>query len=192
MMSHESERWKEAVRQAETTGASAATAAQDDLNPGVEASRMMADTDWRRIERILDRFEAAALESGMPVALLAAIASRESRAGAALRHGWGDRARAFGIMQVDARYHVLTGLDDPEGIKHITQAANILAGNLRDMQRAHPDWEDAYLIKGAACAYNAGPGNVRTRAGMDSGTTGNDYGSDVMARAQFYLERIDR
>jgi peptidoglycan hydrolase-like protein with peptidoglycan-binding domain len=32
--------------------------------------------------------------------------------------------------------------------------------------------------------YNSGPGNVRTQAGMDVGTTGGDYSNDVWARAQ--------
>lgn len=33
-------------------------------------------------------------------AVIAAIISRESRAGAALKDGWGDRGNGFGLMQV--------------------------------------------------------------------------------------------
>jgi len=36
--------------------------------------------------------------------------------------------------------------------------------------------------------YNAGCGNVQTYSGMDIGTTGNDYSSDVVSRANFYRD----
>jgi len=36
----------------------------------------------------------------MDPAVIAGIISRESRAGAALKDGWGDRGNGFGLMQV--------------------------------------------------------------------------------------------
>ena len=56
----------------------------------------------------------------------------------------------------------------------------------------HPDWSDENILKGACVAYNAGASNVRTIEKMNEGTTHNDYGDDVIARAQFYLTALDR
>ena len=54
----------------------------------------------------------------------------------------------------------------------------------------HPDWSDENVLKGACVAYNSGVSNVVTIAGMNRGTTHNDYGDDVIARAQFYHENL--
>jgi soluble lytic murein transglycosylase-like protein len=185
-------RWDLALMAAPTTGASAVTASQDGLSAGVQSSQKMAQTDLQRIKTISDRFGAAANEFGLPAALLAAIASRESRGGNILdSQGWGDHGNAFGIMQVDKRYHTIEGIPDPKSVPHLEQATGILVDNLQQVQAKHPDWEDAYLLKGAVVAYNAGVQTVQTKAGMDIGTTGDDYGSDVIARAQYYANHAD-
>ncbi|RKH87459.1 hypothetical protein D7Y21_18990 [Corallococcus sp. AB045] len=171
------------LSQYQPTGASARTARQDGLQPGVAASTKMAQTDLARLQQYKGNIEAAAAKHGLPPALLAAIASRESRAGAALdRTGHGDGGNGFGVMQVDHRYHTTKG--GPTSAEHIDQAAGILKGYVNDMKKAHPDWSEAQQLRGAVAAYNSGPGNVRTLAGMDQGTTGNDYSNDVWARAQ--------
>ncbi|NOK17318.1 peptidoglycan-binding protein [Corallococcus carmarthensis] len=171
------------LSQYKPTGASARTAAQDGLQPGVAASTKMAQTDLARLQKFKGNIEAAAAKHGLPPALLAAIASRESRAGAALdRTGHGDGGNGFGVMQVDHRFHTTKG--GPTSAEHIDQAAGILKGYVNDMKKAHPDWSEAQQLRGAVAAYNSGPGNVRTQAGMDVGTTGNDYSNDVWARAQ--------
>ena len=38
--------------------------------------------------------------------------------------------------------------------------------------------------------YNFGPDDVETKSGMDRGTTGNDYSSDVISRAKFYERKL--
>ncbi|RKH34602.1 hypothetical protein D7Y13_34895 [Corallococcus praedator] len=165
------------------TGASARTARQDGLQPGVAASTKMAQADLKRILPFKGAIEAAAAKHGVPPALLAAIASRESRGGAALdRTGHGDGGNGFGVMQVDHRYHQTQG--GPTSAAHIDQAAGILKGMLNTVKKDHPDWSEAQQLRGAVAAYNSGTGNVRTLAGMDQGTTGNDYSNDVWARAQ--------
>jgi hypothetical protein len=74
----------------------------------------MAETDLRRVRPLIEKFNAAGLKADLPPALLAAIASRESRCGNVLDpHGFGDGKYAFGIMQVDKRSHNLEGLPDP-------------------------------------------------------------------------------
>jgi hypothetical protein len=60
----------------------------------------------------------------------------------------------------------------------------------QQVQKKHPSWPDEDVLKGALVAYNSGLRNVQTIARMDSGTTGNDYGADVMARGQFYLQHF--
>ncbi len=179
-------RWERALPDVPTTGASAQTAGQDNLLPGIQASRQMAETDLSRVKAIADTFCTAASKFGVPAAVLAAIASRESRCGNVLLNGWGDNGNAFGVMQVDKRYHQPEGLTEPTSLEHIEQATGILASYLEEVEKKHPDWEDPFILKGAAVAYNSGVSNVRTKTGMDIGTTGNDYGSDVMARAQYY------
>jgi hypothetical protein len=185
-------RWDRALPQAPTVGASAETAWQDHLPPGVQSSRDMAQADLQRVKAIADLFCTAAAKFGVPAAVLAAVASRESRCGKVLSStGWGDKDNAFGIMQVDKRFHKPAGQPDPGSREHIEQATGIFVDYLEGVQKKHPDWEDPYLLKGAAVAYNAGVKTVQTKDGMDIGTTGNDYGSDVMARAQYYANHSE-
>jgi len=183
------DRWTAALRRARTAGASAVTAAQDGLQPGVAASEQMAQTDLQRVLALKDAFLLSGKTFDVPPALLAAIASRESRCGNVLApDGTGDQGNGFGIMQVDKRFHRAVG--GPRSQEHINQATEILVDFRRQVHRKHPSWADKHVLKGALVAYNSGIGNVQTIAHMDSGTTGNDYGADVLARAQFYLQRL--
>lgn len=165
------------------TGASAVTARQDGLSAGPAASHKMAETDRARLQKYAPEFAAAGKKYGVPPALLAAIASRESRGGAALdSHGFGDHGNGYGLMQVDKRFHKLEG--GPYSTAHIEQAAGILKSDLNAVKKAHPSWPPEQQLRGAVAAYNSGTGNVQTIKGMDVGTTGNDYSNDVWARAQ--------
>jgi len=165
------------------TGASAATARQDGLPAGVASSHKMARTDLPKIKKYADEFAAAGKKHGLPPALLAAIASRESRGGSALdSRGFGDHGNGFGLMQVDKRFHALKG--GPYSAAHIDQAAGILKSYQNQIKAKHPDWPPEQQLRGAVAAYNSGVGNVQTLKGMDVGTTGNDYSNDVWARAQ--------
>jgi soluble lytic murein transglycosylase-like protein len=183
------DRWTVALQEANTTGASAVTAAQDGLQPGIPASQQMAQTDLQRVLALKDAFVTSGERFDVPPALLAAIASRESRCGNALSSdGTGDNGNGFGIMQVDKRFHPVVG--GPRSQDHINQATAILADFRRQVQDKHPGWADKDVLKGAVVAYNSGVGNVQTIGGMDRGTTGNDYGSDTIARGQFYLQHF--
>ncbi len=167
-----------------TAGASTATAGQDGLRSGgASASAKLAQTDLSRLKKYSADFEAVGKKYGFPPALLAAIASRESRGGAALdSRGFGDHGHGFGLMQVDDRTAAPKG--GPYSREHIDHGASILKGKLDEVKRAHPGWSPEMQLKGAVAAYNVGAGNVRTQAGMDKGTTGNDYSNDVWERAK--------
>jgi hypothetical protein len=184
--------WNQALAKAPTTGASAQTAYQDHLPAGVDSSHKMARTDLPKVMQIAAVLRQVGAALDVPPAVIAALASRESRCGAVLdARGFGDGGHAFGILQVDKRFHTLLGVDKgPASREHFEQAVGIFVAFRNQVQAKHPDWEAEFLLKGAAVAYNSGVGNVQTKQGMDQGTTGNDYGSDVIARAQFYAGQL--
>jgi LysM repeat protein len=173
-----------------TGGASDRTARQDGLPQrgirGVLASEAMAATDRTRVMRHRDKFVAAGKKFGLPPALLAAIASRESRGGNVLAaDGTGDGGHGFGIMQVDDRNDfavVRTG--GPSGQRHIDQATGILKDKLEAVKRKFPDLAEEKQLATAVSRYNGGRGRAHPES--DLGTTGSDYMNDVWARAQFY------
>lgn len=172
-----------------TTGASRTTAAQDGLPAGVKSSRTMARTDWPRIKPLKLTFENIARNYDLEPYVLAAIASRESRAGAMLdARGYGDHGNGFGIMQIDQRYHPGTDRVPPTSVQHIDAAARILSNYVLRVGVKKPSWDAEWRLRGAILAYNAGPSNVQTKSNLDVGSTGNDYSADVWERAKYYAE----
>ena len=180
------QRWRTALLAATSKGASEKTAAQDLLSAGISASQQMAKKDLKRVQSMRDKFQICAKKFDVPAALIAAIASRESRCGNVLApDGTGDHGFGWGIMQVDKRYHSPVG--ERDSLEHIEQAAGLLSLYRKQVAERHPSWSDSNILKGAIVAYNSGVSNVQTIENMDTGTTGNDYSSDVIARAQFYM-----
>jgi hypothetical protein len=172
------------------TGCADATAAQDGIDAGgPAASGQMANTDWGRASAIKVRFDAAGAEANLPAALIAAVASRESRCGNVLRDGWGDGGNAFGIMQVDKRFHVPAGVTDPKSQAHIGQATGIPASFLAQMQIKFADQAAARQLQAAVAAYDCGAGRAASPDTADAHTTDGDYSNDVWARAAFYLTK---
>ncbi len=171
----------------QTTGASAATAGQDGAPAGVAGSQQMAETDRARLERYRDVFQQVGAQTGLPPALLAAIASRESRGGAALREDGSARydPNGYGLMQIDRLHNPGLIRGGPYSVEHVATAAGLLQRNLQEIRAAHPEWTPAEQLRGAVAAYNVGTDDVRTLGRMDIGTTGNDYSADVWARAQY-------
>ena len=168
-------------------GASRATARQDRLPGGMDSSIKMAQNDENRTLAHKDKFVEAAAQHDLPPALLAAIASRETRGGSQLgRDGYSIYGgnEGFGLMQVDAGHHTPTG--EATSAEHIEQAAGILAGFRDQLANRHRTWTEGQVLKGAVAAYNTGPGRVRSISGMDSRTTGRDYSNDTWVRAQYY------
>jgi membrane-bound lytic murein transglycosylase MltF len=154
------------------SGCGAATAAAERVAPGVDGSRRIAQIDLARVDALKAKFEAAAAATGMPRALLAAIASRESHCGAILDHNSeGDGGEGFGIMQVDRRSHQQEGRPDPRSQAHIDQASGILADGFRQMQQKFPSASEAEQLRAAVAAYNCGSDGVHSIASPDGRTT---------------------
>jgi hypothetical protein len=191
-------RWEKALKNCPTEGCKKATAEPEGISPaGVAASHEIARRDLKNLnQERLTSLKKAAQKLNVPAGIVAALASRESHLGAILgkfgnKPGWGDNNHAWGILQVDRRYHTpLAGLDDPYSQAHIEQAIGIFSTYRDRVDKNHPDWPDEQVLKGACVAYNSGVSNVRTIGGMNEGTTHDDYGDDVIARAQFYLENL--
>ncbi|XP_074545602.1 lysozyme g-like isoform X4 [Halichoeres trimaculatus] len=179
------------IMRVETTGASWQTAQQDRLgSSGVEASHTMAQTDADRMEEFRSKINRVGAMKGIDPALIAAIISRESRAGNVIRAtgGWGDHGNAWGLMQVDVNPngggHTAQGAWDSE--EHISQATGILVYFIGRIRQKFPSWNADQQLKGGIAAYNMGDGNVHSYEGVDERTTGKDYSNDVVARAQWY------
>ncbi|XP_042341094.1 lysozyme g [Plectropomus leopardus] len=183
------------IMKVQTTGASQQTAQQDRLGySGVRASHTMADTDSGRMERYRSKINSVGAKKGIDPALIAAIISRESRAGNVLHGGWGDydssrgAYNAWGLMQVDVNPngggHTAQGAWDSE--EHLCQGADILVYFIGRIRNKFPGWSTEQQLKGGIAAYNMGDGNVHSYDNVDACTTGGDFSNDVVARAQWY------
>jgi hypothetical protein len=179
-------------------GASQATANQDGLSySGVPASNKMVENDLSELNAMRSAYNNVGRKLCVEPALVAAIASRESRAGRLLHTcgGWGDCSggcsgcRAYGILQCDV-YSSGLGSDCTshhwQSEAHLEMMVDRVL--IRDkhacVKAKHPTWLPHQQLQGAVAAYNFGCSNVQTWPGLDQGTTGNDYSGDVMARAQ--------
>ncbi|XP_078700603.1 uncharacterized protein LOC144927183 isoform X1 [Branchiostoma floridae x Branchiostoma belcheri] len=175
------------IMNVDTTGASERTARQDENAKhliGVPASQQLARNDLSRLNNYKSQIDEAATDKNMDPAIIAAIISRESRAGNVLdANGWGDHGNGFGLMQVDRRYHTPVG--EPYSTEHMKQATQILIDTINCVKDEHSDWTAEMALKGGISGYNAGCDNVQTYEGMDVGTTFDDYANDVVARAQW-------
>ncbi|XP_026159577.1 lysozyme g-like [Mastacembelus armatus] len=183
------------IMDVETSGASAQTAQQDNLGySGVRASETMAQTDAGRMSQYRDMIKRVGKRYGIHPALIAAIISRESRAGNALHDGWGDydtrrgAYNAWGLMQVDVNPN--GGGHTPQGAwnseEHLCQGTEILVYFIKRISSKFSGWSQEEKLKGGIAAYNMGDGNVHSYANVDAHTTGKDYSNDVVARAHWY------
>ncbi|KAK7138346.1 hypothetical protein R3I94_013836 [Phoxinus phoxinus] len=89
------------IMKIDTTGASEDTARQDKLTiKGVEASKKLAEIDLARMEKYKSIITKVGRARKMDTAVIAAIISRETRAGNLLKNGWDTTGNGFGLMQV--------------------------------------------------------------------------------------------
>ncbi|XP_037830951.1 lysozyme g [Kryptolebias marmoratus] len=181
------------ITKVKTTGASKKTAQQDRLGyKGERASHKMAKMDAGRMEKYKSMICKVANEFEVDPALIAAIISRESRAGNILKDGWGDwdsqrkAYNAWGLMQVDV--NPKGGGHTPEGNwnskENLRQGTQILVDFIDKIRTKFPRWSKEQQLKGGIAAYNMGDGNIHSYENVDANTTGRDYSNDVVARAQ--------
>lgn len=106
----------------------------------------------------------AADEAEFPPFILAALALRESDATWGLPYhpkgdpcGWGDGGNAYGIFQIDKRWHSMfissMAAKTPEG--QANYAAGLLDQNKSRLHRMFPYLQECQLQMAALCAYNA-------------------------------------
>ena len=149
---------------------------------------LSTELTYVRLRGLIPYFTEASKRYGLPMVLLLAIASRESRMGLALSpDGTGDHGNGIGIMQIDRRYHPgFTDRHSPfDHQANIDYGAQYLAKLFQQFNRN---------TDRAVAAYNAGPNKVRTAiyAGLppDSVTTGGDYSQDALARKQLIKQLL--
>ncbi|CAL8383216.1 unnamed protein product [Boreogadus saida] len=173
------------IMRVKTSGASDKTASADGRTGGVglQASGEMASDDLERMKSYKTIIGNVACKRDVDPALIAAIISRETRGGAAISGTNGYQGNGFGLMQVDKNWHEPEGDWDSE--THLDQATGILVDMISVVREKFPGWSPEQHLKGAIAAYNMGE-RVLEFADVDWKTTGNDYSSDVVARAQFY------
>ncbi|KAG9261563.1 lysozyme g-like isoform X2 [Astyanax mexicanus] len=165
-----------------TTGAGPGTSKQlwNSSLTGVEASCALAQEDVERMKSYKNSILSVGRDTGIDPAIIAAIISRETRAGHFLQaNGWNSGHKAFGIMQVHRDNHPRGGKDSEE---HMVQAVGLLKSFIQSMNSS---WSPELRYKGGIAAYNCGPGDVSSQE-VDKKTEGGDYSSDVVARAQWY------
>ncbi|XP_009999743.1 PREDICTED: lysozyme g-like [Chaetura pelagica] len=173
------------IMNVDTTGASETTARPEGLSyAGVAASQKIAENDLKNMGKYQAMIKRVGNSKCVDPAVIAGIISRESHAGAVLENGWGDHGNAFGLMQVDKRYHKIVGAWDSE--EHLMQGTEILCYMIKEVAKKFPTWTKEQQLKGGISAYNAGYSNIQSYDSVDNGTTHRDYSNDVVARAQLY------
>lgn len=171
------------------------------LSPGKEAEETFQGNAELNLKSARE-FKTLAVEIGekwdFPPALILSLMNRESRFGKLLDHmGWGDNNNAFGLFQVDRRFHPIVPGDDPFGWQHINQAMGVLRIAFEKISRGFPFWSKAECLAAALVAYNSGVQNVRTRpdspahwAQLDKGTANNNYSRDIWVGAQYFKQHL--
>ena len=146
----------------------------------IDSLAISSQLTYVRIRGLFGYFHKAADKHNVPIALLLAIASRESNMGLNLDANWtGDNGYGIGIMQIDRRYHpeFTSQFANNDHQANINYGAEFLSGLFRQFPGDLP---------AAIAAYNAGPARVRSAraSGLppDAVTTGRDYSSDVIER----------
>lgn len=69
-------------------------------------------------------------------------------------------------------------------LAHIEQAEGIFNNGLNKVEAAHPSWSAAQDLRAAVDRYNGGQSINLNH--LDGGSTGGDYGGDVLGRAQTF------
>ncbi|XP_072470766.1 lysozyme g-like protein 2 isoform X2 [Notamacropus eugenii] len=149
------------------------------INCGISGSEMFAEMDLVPMKKYETIIKDVGQKQCVDPALIAAIISRETHAGSALRDGWDYQGLKFGLMQLDKHTYQPTGAWDSE--EHLTQAVRILTDKIKAIQRKFPTWTMSQHLKGGLSAYRSGIDDIGTPSDVE-----NDYTNDILARCKFY------
>lgn len=168
------------------------------MSPSQQVAKQLRE-EIRRAERdgVVAACLAAERQAGLPRGLLVAIASRETN----MRNIAGDKGHGRGVFQIDDRFHgdwlrrhgaagagAVPSVEDGAEYAAGLLAANFAFGRSKGLSGRR-------LLKFAVAAYNAGAGGawkaVQLTGDPDSGTTGRNYGADVLDRLRVVENELD-
>ncbi|XP_014906649.1 lysozyme g-like [Poecilia latipinna] len=183
------------LSQMTTTGASKITKEKNSSNKngmtGVEVSKMLAQQDLELMSKYKKDIKSVGKALRLHPALIAAIISKQSRAGGTLDcKGYGKLdSVCFGLMQIHKDYHELKGTAFSR--EHIDQGSTCLIHLIKDMKNRKPDWSEEMQLKGALVGYMTGLERVPLDQPdhLDSETRTKDFSNDIIARAQFFEQK---
>jgi hypothetical protein len=150
-------------------------------SPEVKAALDTANKDKASVERAIDGWNtvvAAANAHGIDPALLAAIGIRES--------GFSNIDQpdglGRGVFQIDLGAHPnVTEAQAHDLAFSADYAAGLLASNMASLRAEFPNFTADQLTQATAASYNFGVDDISGNpATIDVGTTGNNYGSNIM------------
>ncbi|MBX9882943.1 MAG: hypothetical protein K2X73_13335 [Sphingomonas sp.] len=152
-------------------------------NPAVQSALRTANADEAGVDRAIANWStivSAANAHGIDPALLGAIAIRESDFQDINQIGGG---LGRGVFQIDLGAHPgVTEAQANDLAWSADYAANLLATNMAELARDHPNFTHDQLTQATAASYNFGTGNISGNPStIDVGTTGGNYGSNVQA-----------
>jgi hypothetical protein len=160
------------------------------------ASQLRSELDGARGQGLVAACLAVERKARLPRGLLVAIASRES----SCRNIVGDGGHGRGAFQIDDRFHrdwlrqhgAASAGRVPAVADGAAYAAELLAANYAFGRSK--GLRGKRLLRFAVAAYNAGAGGawkaVQKSGDPDAGTTGGDYGADVLRRMRLVRELL--
>jgi hypothetical protein len=160
-------------------------------NPGVQSALALAHADEAGVIRAIAAWGtivAAALNAHIDPALLAAIALRETD----FRNIDQANGLGRGWFQIDLGAHPSVTWAQAHDLTFAANyAANILATNMATLARDFPNFTHDQLLQATTASYNFGTGNISGNpATIDQGTTGNNYGSNVLNLAKAFVDPV--
>lgn len=152
--------------------------------------------DLPKVLRYRDAIRAACAAFPEDPFILAALGLRESDLGWGDGYepkgsptGWGDNGHAFGLFQLDKRYHAafISSSYADEPVNQAGYALKVLHATRDWLLHSLPSLAGPSLMEAALCGYNADERHVlaQLQANADPNlvTTGKDYGRWVLAKA---------
>ena len=161
-------------------------------NPTVQSALTTAKADMSGVNRAIDNWDVianAANAHNIDPAMLAGIGIRETDFRDINQSGGG---LGRGVFQIDIGEHPDVTEAEANDINFAANyAANILQQNMAVLAEKFPKFTHEQLLQATAASYNFGTGNISGNpATIDQGTTGNNYGSNVLNLMQGFKDPV--